>query len=260
MKANLIDLTFLIPVRVDSIIRMENLLMVTRYLLKNFDTNIIVLEASDYDNGILRKLLDKRIDYLFIEDKDPVFYRTKYLNLMTDRAMSVFVGIWDADVIIAKDQIIDAVENLRNGFEIAFPYDGTFLDTSDVVREHFVKNGQIVALWRNKTKMGNIYPGVMGGGAILVNKEAYVLAGKENERYYGWGPEDFDRHERWKAFGYNIYRSRGCLFHLTHPRGSNSTFRSNDQVINTNRELFLTRGSSKEEILLALGKALTIEA
>lgn len=249
MKININDFTFLIPIRVDSIIRIENLLMSIRYLLQNFETNIIVLEAADYNNKILQKLLDKRVKYTFIEDKDPIFFRTKYLNMMTLTSITPFVGIWDTDVIIHKDQIIDSILKLREGFEIAYPYDGHFYDTSDIIRELYFKKREINILIKNKAKMEMIYGDQMKGGAMFVNKKAYIEAGMENEKFYGWGPEDFERYERWKILEYNIYRSNGCLFHLTHSRGTNSTFRSFYQMINTNRELIKTLNSSKTEIL-----------
>lgn len=54
MKNNLMDVTFLITVRIDSIIRLENLLMTTRFLLRYFDCKIIVLETAPYENGFTR--------------------------------------------------------------------------------------------------------------------------------------------------------------------------------------------------------------
>ena len=80
IKADISDMTFLIPVRIDSIVRIENLILSVQSLIRNFNTNITVLEASNYPNGIVQKMLGNKVEYLFIEDKDPVFYRTKYLN------------------------------------------------------------------------------------------------------------------------------------------------------------------------------------
>jgi predicted glycosyltransferase involved in capsule biosynthesis len=248
MKINIKDFTFLIPIRVDSIVRIENLLMSISYLLQYFETNIMVLEASDYNNGILRKLLDKRVEYCFREDKDPVFYRTKHLNHMTLMAQTPFIGIWDADVIIHKEQIIDSINKLREGYEIAYPYDGHFYDTSEIVRELYIREKKIDIFLKNKDKMDLPYGNRMVGGAIFVNKESYMQAGMENEKFYGWGPEDGDRYERFRIFRYKIYRSEGYLFHLTHSRGSNSKFRNSDHGINTIQQYNLTKVSSKEEI------------
>ena len=59
MKIDFSDVTFLIPVRVDSVIRIENLMATIRFLQRNFHTNIIVLEADTYKNKILERFLSK---------------------------------------------------------------------------------------------------------------------------------------------------------------------------------------------------------
>ena len=51
MKTNFEDLTFLMPLKVDSVIRIENLLVVIRYLQRHFQTHIVVLEVGSYNNG-----------------------------------------------------------------------------------------------------------------------------------------------------------------------------------------------------------------
>lgn len=250
MKNDLTDMTFLIPLRIDSIVRLENMLMSIRFLLRNFDTNITVLQVAAYENGIVPLLLDKKIKYRFIEDYDMVFYRTKYLNIMTRDADTKYVGIWDTDVVIPKEQIADAVQKLRQGYDIAYPYDGHFYDTTSIIREQFLKSGNIKLLKINQSKMGLIYGPQMKGGAMFVNREAYIAAGMENEKFYGWGPEDFERYERWKILDYSIYQAEGSLYHLTHSRGSNSSFRSKGQMKDSNKERFLTEMSSKEDIIL----------
>jgi len=254
MKTNLRDMTFIIPVRIDSVVRLENLILSVHALRKNFDTHIMVLEAASYTNGIIQKMLGNKIEYLFLEDRDSVFYKTKYLNIMTRRSCTPFVGIWDADVIIPKEQIMDSIEKLRQGFDIAYPYDGHFYDTSFVIRELYTKNRSIQFLLRNKDKMGLIYGDKMTGGAVFVNREAYTKAGMMSEKFYGWGPEDFELYERLKILGLKIYRSEGPLFHLTHSRGSNSGFRSMEQNKNTNKERTSTIVSSRAELLSDIEK------
>ena len=63
-------MTFMIPVRLDSVVRLENLILSVQSLLRYFDTNIMVLEAASYRNGIIQKMLGKKIQYLFLEDRD----------------------------------------------------------------------------------------------------------------------------------------------------------------------------------------------
>ena len=248
-------MAFIIPVRLDSVVRLENLILSVQYLLKNFDTHIMVLEAASYSNGIIQKMLGSKIEYLFLEDRDSVFYKTKYLNIMTRRACTPFIGIWDVDVIIPKEQIMDAIEKLRQGFDVAFPYDGHCYDTSFVIRELYSQNKSIRLLLRNKTKMSLIYGNKVVGGAVFINRDAYIKAGMVNEKFYGWGPEDFELYERLKILGLKIHRSEGPLFHLTHSRGSNSAFRSPEQLENTNKVRNTTILSSKDELLSDIDKS-----
>jgi len=254
MKTDIRDMTFIIPVRMDSVVRLENLMLSVQSLLKNFDTHIMVLEAASYPNEIIKKMLGKKVEYLFLEDRDAVFYKTKYLNIMTRRACTPFLGIWDADVIIPKEQIMDSIEKLQQGFDVAYPYDGHFYDTSFVIRELYTQNKSIRFLLRNKDKMGLIYGDKMIGGAVFVNRETYIKAGMVSEKFYGWGPEDFELYERLKILGLQIHRSQGPLFHLTHSRGSNSAFRSMEQSKNTNKERTTTLLSSKAELLSDIEK------
>lgn len=252
MKKNcLTDFTFLIPIRIDSIIRLENLLMTVDYIQRNFETHIIILQASRYENGFIPRLLKSHkgdIRYLFIEDYDNVFYRTKYLNRMTEMTTTPYEGIWDTDVIIDKLQILEGVNKLREGFDVVYPYDGHFYDTSDVIREEFFKHRDLRILQRNMPKMGLIYGKEMKGGAMFVNRLSYIKAGMENEAFYGWGPEDWERYERWKILGLRVLQVKGGLYHLTHGRGTDSQFRSLAQMLQSNKEYLDTTLCNKNEL------------
>lgn len=229
MKTDLKDTTFIIPVRLDSIIRLENLILTVDCIQKYFDTNILILEAASYRNDLISSLL-KEVTYWFIEDKDPVFYRTKYLNEMTRKVKTDIIAIWDSDIIVEAEQIRDSVQQLRsNNFDIAFPYDGDFLDISPILRNHYWIHRDIEFLKKHSNKMMSLYKtGSAGavGGAILLKTESYVISGMENEDFYGWGMEDGERYYRWLELNYKIYRNKNCMFHLSHPRDLNGMYRS----------------------------------
>lgn len=139
MRIDLTDTTFIIPVRIDSMIRLENLLMSVDSIVRYFRTRILILEASSYQNETIPSLIkDDTVKYTFLVDKDPVFYKTKYLNILAKQVDTPLVCIWDADVILDHLQILDAVKQLRTRTsDVAYPYDGNFLDTSDILREHY---------------------------------------------------------------------------------------------------------------------------
>ena len=249
MKTDLEDLTFLMPLKVDSVIRIENLLAVIRYFQRNFQTHIAVLEVGSYDNGFLRKLLSREVKYTFIEDKDPVFHRTKYRNIMAKTVETPFLAVWDVDVLVDKSQIVNTMEKLRKGeADMAYPFDGRFYDTSEIIRALYMKKPQMKILHRNKERMTLIYGENHKGGAFLANTEKYRLSGMENENFYGWGPEDFERYDRWINMGFNVYNNPGSMYHFTHPRDLNGRFNSKRQVELTNFERTKTSKSSYDEL------------
>ena len=253
MKFDLRDTTFIIPVRIDSVIRLENLLLTLDNLEANFDTNIVIIEAAGYNNHILKRLISDKIVHRFVEDKDPIFHRTKHLNTIAKEITTAITGIWDADVILEKTQIIEAVLRIREkNCDVAYPYDGRFLDTSHIIRTHYFIHKRINILKNNILKMKLLYSTVASGnslgGAFLISTERYKQAGFENEVFYGWGIEDAERYRRWMACSYMIYRSEGVLFHLSHPRDLNGKIRSDSYHAKATNELNKTMNSTKEEL------------
>jgi predicted glycosyltransferase involved in capsule biosynthesis len=227
---NLSDLTFLLLVRLDTIERLENTLVVTEYITTHFDTNIFVLECAPFNNGLLKRLLQENIRYEFQEDQDPILFRTKFLNLMSRSVETPYLSVWDVDVIAPVDQIIMAAETLRNGeADFVYPYEKYFLDTSPILRKLFIQERKTDLLEQNIKKMKEMYPPDPLGGAFLANIKAYKKAGLENENFYGWGLEDGERFYRWENLGFKIQKISGPLFHLSHGKGLNSTFHNPDQ-------------------------------
>ncbi len=253
-RINLMDVDFVIPVRIDSIVRLENLLTTVGYLTSHFQTNIYVLEATAFNNHVLEKTLPNSVAYYFTEDFDPIFHRTKYINVLKNKGISQYLAIWDADVIIDVRQITDAVNLLRNATtDVAFPYDGHFYDTTEIVRSVYLETSDFTVLSSNIAKMSMLYGTNMNGGAVIIKRNKFEAAGAEDESFYGWGPEDWNRVEKWKKFGYTIKRADGPLFHLTHPRDQNGRLNSNWLTRYAFNTLQTTQRSSLEEIKGTIG-------
>lgn len=235
--ADLSDLTILMTVCVDSVERLENVLATSQFLVDHFQTNVWVEEYAPYCNGLLNDLLDKNIHYTFKADDDPIFYRTKYLNQITRSVETKYVSVWDVDVLFPVNQIVKAIECLRNE-EAAFvyPYNRQFFDTSPILRKLFLQDRNVEILEQNILKMMPMYLPSPIGGAFMANRESYLNAGLENENFYGWGMEDNERYYRWKDCGYAVEFVPGPLFHLSHGRGINSRYHNPDQVFIKNKE------------------------
>jgi predicted glycosyltransferase involved in capsule biosynthesis len=250
MKANLKDVTFFILIRLDSIQRLENIIAVTNYLCRYFQTNLVVWEASSYNNGILKSLLNRNVIYKFIEDKDPVLHKTKYYNQILLETRTPFFSIWDADAISDKKYIEEAITLLRSGdADVVYPYNGIFLETTDIIRNLFLKKKSMTVLHKNQNKMNFLYDKILYGGAVIIITEKFVWAGMDNEAYYGWGNEDFDRFYRFQTLQLKVHRTDNCLYHLSHPRGLNSKYRSGVFAELSSGELSKTTNSSLNELI-----------
>lgn len=244
------DVSFLIPVRLDSINRLENILTSIEFLLSHFKTNVIVLEASRYNNSILQKLLPHDVKYLFVEDWDPIFHRTKYINQLFAESHTPIVSIWDADIVIPVCQMMEAIVALRSGnFEVSFPYEGSTFDVTEFIRDSYIESPNIDLIEKNTNKLSYLYGKNLCGGALFITSKAFIDSGKEDERFYGWGPEDWNRVAKWNVLGYRIYRSKGALFHLSHPRDINGHHSWEEQKKYSFFILEQTRKSLQVEIL-----------
>ncbi|MBD5424786.1 MAG: hypothetical protein HDR45_01150, partial [Bacteroides sp.] len=246
---NFTDVTFLIPIRVDSIVRLENLLASINNLLSNINTNIIVLEANRYNNHILQKLLPTTVRYVFEEDWDPIFHRTRYINELFSLSQTPIISIWDADIIISTQQLQESVNALRKlKCDIAFPYDGSFYDVPEFIRDIYIENPDISIFDENINKLSLPYGNNMGGGALFITRDAFIKSGKEDERFYGWGPEDWNRVEKWKILDFKMFRSKGPLYHLSHPRDVNGRHSWDGQKSNSFFILEQTKNSLPHEL------------
>jgi predicted glycosyltransferase involved in capsule biosynthesis len=213
---------------------LENLNLILEFIKNNFKTNIIVLEA-DKQEHVCSQLIDIKI---YVEDLDIVFHRTKYLNQMVRISTTPYLAIWDTDVILASDQIIEAVQILRdNKAQMVFPYDGNFYQVNHLIKNLYLQKRDISILVDNIWRLDLMHGSYFVGGAFIVNKTDYKNAGMENENFYGWGPEDTERVKRWEILEFIIKRTKGVLFHLAHPRRDNSWFADKKTEISLRKEL-----------------------
>ncbi len=93
--------------RIDSPERKANIDTLIKYTFRNFRTKFIILEA-DLERRYFPERDQEGIRYEFIEDKNEVFHRTKWINRLINLSNTPVVGIWDAEAIAPVDQIKDA--------------------------------------------------------------------------------------------------------------------------------------------------------
>ena len=150
MKHELKDITFCFLIRLDSIQRLENIIAVTDSIIKYYDTNVIVLEVAHYNNGILKKMLNRKISYNFIIDKDPVLHKTRYFNSIINELTTTYIAIWDVDIVVDKIIIDKSINILRLGeADVVLPYNGKCYEVSQMLRSLYFKKKSISFLHRN---------------------------------------------------------------------------------------------------------------
>ncbi|WP_343690740.1 galactosyltransferase-related protein [Chitinophaga sp.] len=230
LRTDLRDVTFLIPVRIDTASRLENISIITRFLYKYFDTNIQLLE-SDETSKIDRQLLAPGTMNAFRYDDTPLLHRTKINNLLIRQAQTPLVAIYDTDVIIPPTQIIATVNMLRSRkVSLVTPYDGRFISLDTIFKSLFDKLLDTALLEAHIDKFP-VTTHRSFGGAVFVHRQDYMAAGMEDEHFVSWGPEDIERPKRMRILGYKTARIDGPLFHLPHERGLNSGYASADAHI-----------------------------
>ena len=235
-------ISIVIPLRVDSEERKKNLHCVLNQLMQMDFVYIDILEADKEQHFYVES--KDRVRYFFIYDEDDVFYRTRYLNILLRKAICPIVGIWDTDVIVPEYQIRQAVNYVKMGCVLCYPYDGDFRFLSKEESISTRKSIHAINSSSGKRMLGR--PSV--GGAFVLNKDKYIEIGGENEGFYGWGYEDVERYKRLEILEYPIGRIDGPLYHLYHERNTKMEHAHQKRIMQNMKVLLETCRMNKYEL------------
>lgn len=219
-KADATDLTFTIPVMFDHTDRIENLEACLKYITHHFNTNIIVTEqgTTKHFDEVAKKY---GAQYVFTKTASKAFERTKMLNQMAVMATTPYIANWDCDVIIRKQQILATLGLLRNGVDMVYPYDGLFHRMKRDLLRDFLADLSVIS-FDDADKRPIEFEQTSYGGAVLFNKQIFIKGGMENQNMVSYGPEDYERYERFTKLGFKVERVNGPLYHIEHFIGENS--------------------------------------
>jgi predicted glycosyltransferase involved in capsule biosynthesis len=243
------DVTFIVPVRFDSQDRRDNFKTSIGFLLRNFDTNIIVLESDENSNEEFVKSVSDKIKYVFEKNDERLFHRTRLLNDMTKMCETNIVVNYDVDVLFTVEQYMESKKKIEEGCTMCFPYAGKFYD---IPRKFFdlVSENKLPEIPLNQCTLFNPNS---SGGAFFFHKERYHEIGWENENFVSWGYEDWERIHRVEFLGYGLCRTEGVLYHLTHSRTENSNEKNPFYQFN-GQEIQRIKRLNKEQLLNEIEK------
>ena len=120
------NLTFLIPVKIESEDRVRNLTTVLTYLLKKFDAKILVQEHDKVQrfNDLVLPNIPKsdKIEYIFDLQTNNYFHKTKILNDLLLRSKTEVVCNYDTDVLLPEKTYTEAYQLIKTKkYDVVYP-------------------------------------------------------------------------------------------------------------------------------------------
>ena len=239
------DTTFMIPLRVETQDRMRNAITILTYLLRGFNTNVMVLENDSnptFKENVLPVLEQsvpafnlKNLNYMYEETEEYMFHRTRMLNDMTMKADTDIVVNYDTDILLPKNVYSQACQIIRDGTaSFVYPYGmGNYqfqVQATDEQVTNFINSNFNFLAFTSKRQWDAKF-----GFVQFCDRKEYIRLGMEIEDFKAYGYEDDERFQRFSRLS-KVYRIEDMVWHLEHERTSNSWF--NNPHIESNKKLY----------------------
>jgi predicted glycosyltransferase involved in capsule biosynthesis len=241
----MMNLTFLIPTRIETEDRLRNIISSVSYLLRHVPAKVIVKEVSNHPTfqfraiPEIRKYVDtSNLTYLYEETQEPLFCKSKVLNDLIVASDTKVVANYDADCILPIESYHYAYNAINdNQADVVYPYGcGIYqwrAEYNQDIYEEFVNQLDVSVLDKRKILSNSTI-----GWTQFINRQRYIDSYMMNENFISWGCEDDEFYYRMSVLGNRIERIDNYVYHLEHSRTHNSwfsnpNFNSNYQLWNT---------------------------
>ena len=161
------DLTFLIPTRIETEDRLRNIISSVSYLLRHTNAYVIVKEVAPRNTFLFRALPEIRkhadtnnLTHLYEETNEPLFCKSKVLNDLIVESNTRVVANYDADCILPIPSYQEAYDLIINDkADIVYPYQcGIYQWCADFNMEifsEFVKSWNGTSVLDKNKKLSN---------------------------------------------------------------------------------------------------------
>jgi len=227
----MMDLTFLIPTRIETEDRLRNIISSVSYLLRHIPAKVVVKEVSNHPTFKFRAIPEIRkyadtsnLTYLYEETQEPLFCKSKVLNDLIVASDTKVVANYDADCILPLESYHQAYDAIINDqVDVVYPYGcGIYqwrAEYNQDIYEQFVSQLDTSVLDKRKTLSNSTI-----GWTQFVNRQKYIESFMMNENFISWGCEDDEFYYRMSVLGNRIGRIDNYVYHLEHSRTHNSWF------------------------------------
>lgn len=209
----LADTTIIIPFKPqqDSTERVDNLVLVLDYLTSITDCKIILVTQ-----GSLEIPNYPQVQILNCPSSTKYVEKSKKLNFGVKNTNSKYVIQHDADLLLQPSVYKKIHQSFRQGVDFFYPYSGRVVNintpskqmTNIVRQERNCPVGSYTLLHQFNPK----------GGIFCWNKQFYYKIGMFNEKFVGYGYQDWQIYQRIVKLGYTVPRFKKVLYHLNHQR------------------------------------------
>ncbi len=227
----MMDLTFLIPTRIETEDRLRNIISSVTYLLRNIPAKVIVKEVSNRSIFKFRALPEIKkyanvdnLTHIFEENDDPLFCKSKILNDLIVASDTKIVANYDADCILPISSYHEAYQLINDGHaDVVYPYQcGIYQWCADYdmqIYSEFINKLDTSVLDKKKRLSNSTI-----GWSQFISRQKYIDSFLMNENFISWGCEDDEFYYRMSILGNRIARVNDYVYHLEHSRTHNSWF------------------------------------
>lgn len=227
----MMDLTFLIPTKIETEDRLRNIISSVSYLLKHIPAKVIVKEVSNHPTfqfraiPEIRKYVDtSNLTYFYEESSEPWFCKSKVLNDLISASNTKVVANYDVDCILPLSSYHQAYDAINNDHaDVVYPYGcGIYQWKAEYdfqIYEEFINTLDTSTLDKRKSLSNSTI-----GWTQFINRQVYIDSFMMNENFISWGCEDDEFYYRMSVLGNRIARIDNYVYHLEHSRTNNSWF------------------------------------
>lgn len=215
------EVTFIIPVYIESSDRLTNFKTVYRYLKETLKTNIIIYEWNT--KPVVNELIGEDVTYIFEKNDGVCFHRTRCLNYMLNIVKTPVTVNYDVDIILEPDTYILCRDAIMFDHDMIYPYEYGYFQNrvSYSGRDKLLNGYSLTDLIDADYISKNVES--WSGHCQFLNTNFYKKYGWENENFISYGCEDFERFYRFSKFANKVGHLKGnYVYHLEHTRGDNS--------------------------------------